>query len=740
MGDGALPAQLTRFFGREAELAELLGSLDHERLVSLVGAPGCGKTRLVVEAAAHLAPSFLGGVRFVELASIADPLALAAAVAEAADVPEEAGRPVDETLVESLRAASPTLLVLDNCEHLVDGVAALVQRLVSACPPLRVMTTSRLALGLPGERVWSLGPLDPDAAAALFADRAQRAAGDFRPEDERAFVERICAQLDGLPLAIELVAAWTRVLSARQIRDRLEATLPWLASGARGRTPRHETMTATVDWSYRLLDPPVQRLFDRLSVFAGGFDLEAVEAVAGSPVEGDDVLDELTTLIDHSLVVASGGGGGESRRYRLLEPVRQCGLALLAASGEQDAVRRRHADHYLAIARDFEIWDVLDAKAANQLQRLRQDEGNLLAVRDWARIHAPDLLLPVTQVFGALWERGSHVGEGQAWLDDLLADDTIDPALRVRVLLWTARLAWRERRYDDATRALDESCALAGPTADPSTRAIQLHTRATIANSLGDVDTALRASQEAVAIARRCDHPNMLAAGLVTLAWAFYAAGDGPSGDEQLRLILDDGRQAASGHLEGQVHFGLQYGAFLAGDPARQRTHLVEALRASHRDALVERYAWLGSCGMMAATERRFPAALRLFGGASSPRWGGSRHGTSPDSPVVALFQQAWDAVGPERAQRLLAEGAAMSWDALVGEALAETVDAAPLTARESEIADLVADGLTNAEIAERLAISRRTVDAHLDHIRRKLGLRGRRQIVVWALHRSARS
>jgi predicted ATPase/DNA-binding CsgD family transcriptional regulator len=732
---GSLPAQLTRFFGRVAAMGELVGLLDRERLVSLVGAPGCGKTRLVIETAARAESSFAGGVWFVELASISDPKALATTVASALGVREEPGRPVEDALGAALKAAPLSLLVLDNCEHLIAGVAALVRRLLADCPALRVLATSRVALGLPDEHVHQVGPLDPDAAAALFVDRASLASGAFSPEAEAEFVAPICAHLDHLPLAIELVAAWTRVLSSGQIAERLASALPWPAHGRRGRGSWHETMTATVDWSYRLLPPSAQSLFRRLSVFAGGFDLEAAEAVAGSLADGEDVLCDLVTLVDHSLVTV---GGDRARRYRLLEPVRQCGEALLAASGDDEVVRRRHAEHYLAIAREFEIWDVLDAKASAQLQRVLQEEGNLLAAREWVRVRGHDLLLSVTQMSGALWERGSRVSEGRVWLDELLADETIDGALRVRVVMWSARLAWRQGRFDEARALLKESRLLMGSDATASTVVLQLLTEATIATSLRETAVAVELSKEAVAIAHRCDHPNMLAACLITLAWAYYTDGKGPAGDEQLRVALEDRRQAASKHMEAQAHFGLQYGAFLAGDPPRQRHHLAAALRAADEGGTLERYAWLGNAGMLAVTERRHPAALRLFGASTSSRWGGGQTTPRADDPGVALYLRARDEVGADRAMQLLVEGAALGWDDLVADALAEPSGAtdgeSPLTPRETEIAALVGQGMTNAEIADRLSISRRTVDSHLDHIRHKLNLGNRRQIVVWSL------
>lgn len=360
---------LTRLIGREPDTAELIRLVEDVRLVTLVGAPGCGKTRLALELAHRLTNRYPAGVCVVELAPVGDGCLVASSVAAALGIDDQPHRSAGDALIEEL-SPKEILLVLDNCEHLLDGIAALVARLIERCPSLRVLATSRMALGLQGEQVWRVPPLELGPAVELFGDRAglsARVAG-LEPPSTRA-VEEICRRLDGLPLAIELAAAWCRVLTPTEILDRLEPALPLLRSHARDVSPRQRTMEATLDWSYQLLSPDERVLFERLSVFAGGFDFEAAEAL----VPGEEVLDGLASLVDSSLVVAQPAA--EKMRYRLLEPVRQCAEARLIARGAWDATRRNHAEHFLRLALRSEV-KLRSSDAGAVLGALEEEEGN----------------------------------------------------------------------------------------------------------------------------------------------------------------------------------------------------------------------------------------------------------------------------------------------------------------------------------------------------------------------------
>ena len=335
---GGLPAPTTRLVGRDREAEEVRRLLGTSRLVTLAGVGGTGKTRLAL----HVAAEWAADVRWVDLAALEDPDLVPQRVAWALGVPDSPGRPVLPAVVEHLAGRSG-LLVLDNCEHLAAACAAVVDRLLRSLPDLRVLATSREPLGVSGEACWPVPPLalpDPDPrtaadllrspAAQLLVDRARAASPGFAPTDAEApAVARLCRRLDGLPLALELAAARLRVLAVPQLLDRLDTDPRLLADRTRTAVPRQRTLLATMDWSHDLLGGGEQRLFRRLSVFPGTFDLDAVEAVgSGAGIARPQVLDLLSGLVDRSLVAVDRGPGGATR-YRLLETVRRDAAAKL---------------------------------------------------------------------------------------------------------------------------------------------------------------------------------------------------------------------------------------------------------------------------------------------------------------------------------------------------------------------------------------------------------------------------
>jgi predicted ATPase len=316
--------------------------VESARLVTLVGAPGCGKTRLGLEVSARLAERRPARVILVELGRIRDPSLVPLAVATSLGGETPLDRPVKDALVEAA-AIEDVLIVLDTCEHVRDAVGDLVVRMLGRCPSVRILATSRRVLGLPGEHVWRVPPLELGSAVDLFRDRASLRASDRSIEATSAeTVEQICRRLDCLPLAIELVAVWSPVVTPTEILDRLDSASPLLQSHLRDADARHRTMNDAVTWGYQLFAPAQQLLFEQLSTFAPGFDLEAAQAVATS----DDVLDGLASRVDHSMVVAKPASAG-GMRYRLLEPVRQCAESRHAAGRQLEGSRRRHAEHYL---------------------------------------------------------------------------------------------------------------------------------------------------------------------------------------------------------------------------------------------------------------------------------------------------------------------------------------------------------------------------------------------------------
>ena len=396
-----LPVQLTSFIGREREIEEVKKLLSSSRLVTLTGSGGCGKTRLSLQAAAELIEEYPEGLWLVELASLTDPGLVPQTLASVLGMREVPGRPLLETLSDYLKARN-LLLVLDNCEHLVEACAELASSLLGACPNLKILATSREGLGVAGETTWNVPSLsmpEPQRlppmeslsqyeAVRLFIERAESVQPGFEVTDQNApAVAQICHRLDGIPLAIELAAARVRVLSVEQINARLEDRFRLLTGGSRIAMPRQRTLRGAVEWSYELLSEPEHLLFNRLSVFTGGFILEAVETVcAGEGVGADEVLDLLSLLVDKSLVMVGEGVEGEVR-YRLLETLRQYGRERLAAIGEADETLRRHAAFFFALAEEAgQVQSqtiALGPQEAAWLDRLEQEHDNLRAALGW---------------------------------------------------------------------------------------------------------------------------------------------------------------------------------------------------------------------------------------------------------------------------------------------------------------------------------------------------------------------
>ena len=345
-----LPAQLTSFVGRADQIDEVCALLRDNRLVTLTGAGGAGKTRLAIETAGQLAEEFEDGVWWIDLAPVADPVVVPVTIARTLGLPDQPGRSPMETVLRFF-SDGKLLLLLDNCEHLLDVCGETITTLLNGCPRLTILATSRETVSVAGEVTWRVPSLSVDQeAVSLFVDRARQARPTFRAAGEDAdLVADICRRLDGMPLAIELAAARVRALSLRQIADSLNDRFRLLTGGARNVLRRQQTLRASVDWSHALLTDAERTLFRRLGVFMGGFDLEAAQAVAAiTEAEQFQILDQLSLLVDKSLVTADDESG--VMRFRLLETMRQYALEKLSESGEADEVRDRHRDYYVAAA------------------------------------------------------------------------------------------------------------------------------------------------------------------------------------------------------------------------------------------------------------------------------------------------------------------------------------------------------------------------------------------------------
>jgi predicted ATPase/DNA-binding CsgD family transcriptional regulator len=565
-----LPVQLTSFVGRDTELTQLRELLADNRVVTLTGAGGVGKTRLAIQVAAALAGEFGDGARYVDLAPITDPELVAVTVARALGLPDQPGRSTMDTLLRFVRDRQ-MLVVLDNCEHLLDACAELVVALLGAAPGLTLLATSREAIGVAGEVSWRVPALSLDGEAIeLFTDRARHARPDFTlTDDNAAVVGEICARLDGVPLAIELAAARVRALSLTEILDSLHDRFRLLTGGARTAVRRQQTLRASVDWSHALLTEPERVLFRRLAVFLGGFDFDAAQAVAGSgEVERFQVLDLLTLLVDKSLVVADDGGG--RTRYRLLETVRQFALEKLGESGEADVVRTRHRDYYTSMAA------ALDAPAGHGYeQRIEQADleiDNLRAAFGWSRENSDiENALALASSLQPLWQARGRLLEGLVWFESALANlDAhhlgVAPAVRARALADSATLGLWAGAADSPEQA-QQALAIAREVEDPALLARALTACGCIA-SYFDAEAARAYLAEAIGLARALGDRWRLCQILVWQARAAQVAGD-PLG---IRATGEEGRDLAEAIGDGfnsrQCRYCLGWAQLFQGDLA----------------------------------------------------------------------------------------------------------------------------------------------------------------------------
>jgi non-specific serine/threonine protein kinase len=561
-GAPPLPEALSSFVGREREVAAVQALLrgpaesgGGARLVTLTGAGGAGKSRLALRVAAESLADYPDGARLVELASLAEPALVPQAVAAALDVREAPGVLVAETLVQSL-ASRRLLLVLDNCEHLVDACAALVDTLLRGCPRLQVLATSREALSVPGETVWPVPALSVPAAVALplprvaeseavrlFAERAASTTPGFALSERNApAVAEIVRRLDGIPLAIELAAARVRALSVQQIAARLDSRLRLLTSGSRSALPHQQTLRTSIDWSYDLLSGSERRLLTRLAVFAGGWTLEAAEAVCAGDGAGraaaapgaplvpidDDVLDVLSSLVDKSLVLAGEGEpGATERRYGLLETVRQYAVEKLTAGGEAEATRARHAAHFLALAEAAEP-ALNGPEQSAWLGRLEREHDNFRAVLRWAVEGGDaDAGLRLGSALAKFWTVRGYQSEGQRWLDAALANaGGAAAAVRARAGYAAGRMARARRDYPAARRRYEDTLALWREAGDQRGIALALASLGGVAGDQGEAETSRALHEEALVLRRAAGDRRGVAQSLNYLGMLAYGRGD----------------------------------------------------------------------------------------------------------------------------------------------------------------------------------------------------------------------
>lgn len=668
-----LPARLTTFIGREDDIAELSRLCGRARLVTLVGAGGVGKSRLALEVASGLRAAYPDGVFLVELAPLSDAGGLHRQVLASVGAAEDDRRSPADTLLDHL-SNRRMLLLIDNCEHLVEASAALAQDVLAACPGVRILATSRELLRVPGETAWrvpSLSTPPPGTAreelegfeaARLFLERARTTSPSLQLSAADAqHVVRICERLDGIPLAIELAAARTRLLSIDDIAERLDDRFGLLSGGARTGPGRHQTLRAAVEWSYESLRTPERRLFDCLSVFSGGFTLQAAEAVCcGGDVAHATVFEVLAGLCDKSMVLAEPGAGAS--RFRMLETLRQYGAERLAASGERDAVAARHLTWAVALAGEAEA-HLEGPGQTDWLRRLDVEHDNLrTALRSAAGSSDRAALLTLATSLGRFWEVTGHPTEGRRWLESALEAEPVgDARLQARAHRWAGVLAQRQGDHHVARHHYEAGLALSRVAGDRRGTASALHSLGNLEGLEGRLSGATDLYEESLGLGRELGDRRVAAASLTNLAWLAQTQGD----FERARVLAEEAlaiwRELADQQGVAQTLTALAYLALLQGDHPAVQSLCAQSLELQH--ALGDRYgaAWsLTYLGWAAQNEGDLPAARKLHDEALAARRElGDRYGEAWSLSHLGDLERASGAT--DEARRLLGESLAIA-------------------------------------------------------------------------------
>ena len=768
-GEHNLPEPMTSFVGREREMVEIKRTLALTRLLTLTGAGGSGKTRLALEVARDLVGAYPDGVWLVELATLSAPDLIVQEVAGTLEVKERPDQPLSDTLVDALRGKA-LLLVLDNCEHLVDSAAQLIDTLLSSCPHLKVLSTSREMLGVSGEVNLTVRPLTLPAATngdhrgkpsvedlvrceavRLFVDRARLRLPDFGLTEANAgVVSRVCRKLDGIPLAIELATARMGALAVEQVAQRLEWSLDVLKGQSRTAEARQQTLKATLDWSHDLLSEAEQVLFMRLSVFAGGWTLEAAEAVcSGDGIEQEAVLDLLGGLVDKSLVVAGANTNG-AMRYRMLEPIRQYALDKLEESLEGEKVRRHHARFYLTLAEEAEP-GLNDPDRLAWLQQLRSEQDNMRAALSWA-VEREEAELAL-QLAGSVRSDWSGFGEVRGWLEAALGIRVqASVAARLKALSHLKWFAFWQGDFARAETAAEESLNLSRQTGDAEGVAASLRLLADVAiQDRGDYQRAMKLYEEGLAVCRERGYTGELAQYLADMAEGSMHRGDLQEAKDLLEEAAVLLREKENGRFLEFVLESQGWVTLLRGEHKQARAFYEEGLALCRQmDNKFIAISNLEGLACIAAARGEDKRAARIFGAAHKLNKTVGNYHTPAEralrEPYLTSVRSRLDETSWEAA---FAEGRAMTFEEAVEYALSEekpysstshTALAPPprkrpgnLTHREQEVAGLVARGLTNRRISAELSISERTAANHVARILRKLGLRSRAQIPAHA-------
>jgi predicted ATPase/DNA-binding CsgD family transcriptional regulator len=765
-----LPVEVDSFIGRERELDEIRGLLRARQLVTLTGAGGVGKTRLSLRAAMMARDQF-AGVWFVELAALTEPELVAETIAKVVAAPPASSLPPLDALTHFL-GAKQILLTLDNCEHLIAEVGRLAAHLVSHCPNVKVLMTSREPVNIAGEWIVRVPPLalpaDEEAenpsmalrtdAVRLFVERAQAAEPSFRLSDANALaVTDICWRLDGMPLALELAARRVRGMGVAYLGARLDDRFRLLVGGDRAAIPRHQALRALVDWSYDLLSEPERIVLRRLGVFAGSFTLEAAEVVcAGEAGDGtilpETALESLPQLVDKSLVQFDH----DANRYRLLETIRLYARQRLAEAGELEFLGRQHFAWYLTMAEDG--LSLLGGPGQEEwFNRLEQERDNLRAALAWA-IDAgrADEAARLALAIWRLWYSRAYLPEGLRWLEQILAlgrQASLPDALRTRLLNALGVLSHHANQFAQAEAYHEEALRLWRARGDLAGVAQGLIDRAQCAFQQMRLDEALRYADEGLIVARGTGDRRLIAlallamgtAGAETDAFADYISGL----DESLAIFEDFGdTDSMARTLDSLVRAEIRRGSERAG-PLLLASVRLHVQTRTHVNLIGTLVALLYTAMNAPAQPQGARYAAQALG--MMKTWEETMRGS--DSPWAATrpmeFASALtDILGTEAFAQAYEEGRRMTGadlvplaERIIGSSQSEAILPIPstsagvgLTPREREVLRLVATGLTNAQVAERLTITPRTVNAHLTAIYGKLGVQSRAGAIRYAL------
>ncbi|MFC7218271.1 ATP-binding protein [Streptomyces polyrhachis] len=756
--------EVTSFVGRTTELAELRALLDQARMVTLVGPGGVGKTRLALRGAAEVAAA--GTVTFVELSGVKSSELLPHAVSEALGLPEQSDRPQIDGVVDYLADREMTL-VLDTCEHLLDACALFADLLLPHAPGLTILATSRQALDVPGEHVLAVPPLPlpvagsggdggpgaPDGetgggALELFVARARAAMPGFAlDETTRAQALALCRRLDGIPLAIELATVRLRALPLGQLVTQLSDTFALLEGGRMTTLPRHQTLRTTIGWSHELCTPQERMLWARLSVFAGTFDLAAVQSVCtDEQLPAESVLQHLIGLVDKSVVLRAGEN---SARYRLLDTIREFGAETLAAQGGREQARRRHVTHYRERLRECEEGGFTSRQTA--LYRAMLDDADNLRVALQYASQCGELV-SLTGDMWLFWLCGGRPAEATRWMDRALSLEPGRTAERARTLAWYATFAVYQGDHASASRAADEALEIAEELGDEGLLARALLGRGAALAYAGEDEEGREVLEESRRRMIAVGDSNGLA--LVTTRICITAAFAGrpqdclEAFDKTVELLGEDTEEC---FLMGFVYMSRGMAHLTRGEIAEAGQALRRAVALKDSlDEILGIANTLAMLGWVAVSEGRHRRAAWLLGASDTLAALVGKRRLLGNPRMIAMHgkfsDEARGELGEERYGQLHRQGGALprsqatafavrDLDTLPekGAAVAAQRGSGPgaLTRREREVAELVAQGLSNREVAERLVISKRTADAHVEHILAKLGFSSRSEIAA---------